>query len=175
MNEPVIFTMSRQFGTNGREIGRQLAKHLGIAYYDKEIMHDIANQMQMDASFFEEDNRNDDGFFSISNRNFALANMTEISLNSQLFEKSSELIKDIATKESAIIVGRCSDYILREQSNVIRVFFYSDIETRIQVAIQNHGIKAKKLVNMLRCKIKKGRDFMNSIPNKLGVILLTTI
>lgn len=52
MNEPVIFTMSRQFGTNGREIGRQLAKHLGIAYYDKEIMHDIANQMQMDASFF---------------------------------------------------------------------------------------------------------------------------
>lgn len=81
--------------------------------------------------------------------------MTEISLNSQLFEKSSELIKDIATKESAIIVGRCSDYILREQSNVIRVFFYSDIETRIQVAIQNHGIKAKKLVNMLRCKIKK--------------------
>ena len=76
MNEPVIFTMSRQFGTNGREIGRQLAKHLGIAYYDKEIMHDIASQMQMDASFFEEDNRNDDGFFSISNRNFALANMT---------------------------------------------------------------------------------------------------
>ena len=70
--------------------------------------------------------------------------MTEISLNSQLFEKSSELIKDIATKESAIIVGRCSDYILREQSNVIRVFFYSDIETRIQVAIHNHGIKAKK-------------------------------
>lgn len=53
MNEPVIFTMSRQFGTNGREIGRQLAKHLGIAYYDKEIMHDIANQMQMDASFLK--------------------------------------------------------------------------------------------------------------------------
>ena len=159
MNEPVIFTMSRQFGTNGREIGRQLAKHLGIAYYDKEIMHDIANQMQMDASFFEEDNRNDNGFFSISNRNFALANMTEISLNSQLFEKSSELIKDIATKESAIIVGRCSDYILREQSNVIRVFFYSDIETRIQVAIHNHGIKAKKARKYVEMQDQKRSGF----------------
>ena len=77
----------------------------------------------------------------------------------KFYADNDELIKDIATKESVIIVGRCSDYILREQSNVIRVFFYSDIETRIQVAIQNHGIKAKKARKYVEMQDQKRSGF----------------
>ena len=71
-NKHVMITVSRQFGTNGREIGRVLAEYLDIGYYNKEIMAQIANDMQIDPSFFEDSNLNDAGFFSLSKRTFTL-------------------------------------------------------------------------------------------------------
>lgn len=159
MTKPITITISRQFGTNGKEIGQIVAKKLDITYYDKEIMYQIAKDMDMDPSFFDEENKNDAGFFSISNRNFALTNMTELSLNSQLYNKSSEWIQSIADKESAVIIGRCGNYILKEKKNVIRVFCYCDLETRIKVAIEKHGLKGRKVKKFVETQDQRRSGF----------------
>ncbi len=159
MTKAITITISRQFGTNGREIGRILSQKLNIAYYDKEIMYKIAKDLNMDPSFFEEENKNDAGFYSISNRNFALANMTELSLNSQLYNKSSEWIQSIAKKESSVIIGRCSDYILKDMENVIRIFCYCDLETRIKVAMQDYGLKGRKIRKFVETQDQRRKGF----------------
>lgn len=144
MNDHVIITISRQFGSNGREIGRLLAEYLDIGYYNKEIMKHIAQQIGITPDFFEEDNRNELGFFSLSNRNRSLANMTELSLNAQVYDKACELIQAISEMESAVIVGRCADYILKDDPNCIRIYIYSDIEERIQRSIREYNVPVKK-------------------------------
>lgn len=68
MKKTITITISRQFGSNGREIGRKLAEYLDIGYYNKEIMEKIAKDMGVSSDFFNEDNQNEDGLYSISNR-----------------------------------------------------------------------------------------------------------
>mgnify|MGYP003380276271 CR=1 FL=1 len=79
MNKNVIITISRQFGSNGREIGRQLAEYLDIGYYNKEIMEVIANDFGIDPDFFREENRNEQGLFSVAGRH-KLSAITELSV-----------------------------------------------------------------------------------------------
>lgn len=147
MQKPVIITISRQYGSNGKEIGRKLAEYLDIGYYNKEIMEMIATELGIQPDFFRDENRNDSGLFSV--RAGKMSAFTELSVNSQIYERASELIEGISKRESAVIVGRCADYILKESDNVITVFFYSDIEDRIRWSIQEYKVpskKAKKIV-----------------------------
>ncbi|MDX8418237.1 AAA family ATPase [Absicoccus intestinalis] len=162
----VMITISRQFGTNGREIGRVLAEYLDIGYYNKELMAQIANDMKIDPSFFEENNLNDAGFFRLSKRTFTLSTMAEISVNSELYEKSCELIQGIAQRESAVIVGRCADYILRDHPNVIRVFCYSDRDTRIKVAMNAYGVPFKKVDKFVDLQDQKRSGFYEFYTNQ---------
>lgn len=143
MDKNVIITISRQFGSNGREIGRQLAEYLDIGYYNKEIMEMIANDFGINPDFFREENRNEQGLFSISGRH-TLSAITELSVNSEVYEKASELIQGISQRESAVIVGRCADYILKDHPNTIKLFIYSDLETRINWSIHEYKVPARK-------------------------------
>ena len=143
-----IITISRQFGSNGREIGRLLAEYLDIGYYNKEIMEVIAKDFGIDPDFFREENRNEDGMYSIAGRH-TLSKITELSVNSEVYEKACDLIQGISQRESAVIVGRCADYILRDNPNTIKVFIYSDIEDRIHWSIKEYSVperKARKIV-----------------------------
>ena len=97
MNKNVIITISRQFGSNGREIGRQLAEYLDIGYYNKEIMEVIANDFGIDPDFFREENRNEQGLFSVAGRH-KLSAITELSVNSEVYEKACDLIQGIISK-----------------------------------------------------------------------------
>ena len=112
MKKTITITISRQFGSNGREIGRKLAEYLDIGYYNKEIMEKIAKDMGVSSDFFNEDNQNEDGLYSISNRKLrSFGSIAELSVNSQVFERATDLICGIAQRESSVIVGRCADYI----------------------------------------------------------------
>lgn len=143
MEKNVIITISRQFGSNGREIGRRLAEYLDIGYYNKEIMAVIAKDLGIDADFFREENRNAQGLYSLPGRN-KLSTITELSVNSEVYEKASQLIKGIASRESAVIVGRCADYILKEHTPKIRIFCYSNIEDRLAWSIQEYQVPSRK-------------------------------
>ena len=158
MNKNVIITISRQFGSNGREIGRQLAEYLDIGYYNKEIMEMIANDFGIDPDFFREENRNEQGLFSVAGRH-KLSAITELSVNSEVYEKACELIQGISQRESAVIVGRCADYILKDHPNTIKLFIYSDLETRINWSISEYKVPARKARKFVHDKDERRAGF----------------
>ena len=158
MNKNVIITISRQFGSNGREIGRQLAEYLDIGYYNKEIMELIANDFGIDPDFFREENRNEQGLFSVAGRH-KLSAITELSVNSEVYEKACELIQGISQRESAVIVGRCADYILKDHPNTIKLFIYSDLETRINWSISEYKVPARKARKFVHDKDERRAGF----------------
>ena len=158
MNKHVIITISRQFGSNGREIGRQLAEYLDIGYYNKEIMELIANDFGINPDFFREENRNEQGLFSVAGRH-KISAITELSVNSEVYEKACELIQGISQRESAVIVGRCADYILKDHPNTIKLFIYSDLETRINWSISEYKVPAREARKFVHDKDERRAGF----------------
>ena len=158
MNKHVIITISRQFGSNGREIGRQLAEYLDIGYYNKEILELIANDFGINPDFFREENRNEQGLFSVAGSH-KISAITELSINSEVYEKACELIQGISQRESAVIVGRCADYILKDHPNTIKLFIYSDLETRINWSISEYKVPARKARKFVHDKDERRAGF----------------
>lgn len=160
MKKTITITISRQFGSNGREIGRKLAEYLDIGYYNKEIMEKIAKDMGVSSDFFNEDNQNEDGLYSISNRKLrSFGSIAELSVNSQVFERATDLISGIAQRESSVIVGRCADYILKDNPDTISVFCFSDLEERIRFSINEYDVPAKQAKKIVQEKDMKRARF----------------
>lgn len=152
MRKNVVITISRQYGSNGQEIGRKLAETLNISYYNKEIMTQIARDMGLETDFFSDNNE----MMSFESRGmFGMKNIMELSVNSKVQEKAKEFIQSIANKESAVIVGRCADYFLKEYDNVISIFFYSDIEQRVKWSIQEYSVPIKQAKKIIEQKDKQ--------------------
>ena len=160
MKKTITITISRQFGSNGREIGRKLAEYLDIGYYNKEIMEKIAKDMGVSSDFFNEDNQNEDGLYSISNRKLrSFGSIAELSVNSQVFERATDLICGIAQRESSVVVGRCADYILKDNPDTISVFCFSDLEERIRFSINEYDVPAKQAKKIVQEKDMKSARF----------------
>lgn len=160
MKKTITITISRQFGSNGREIGRKLAEYLDIGYYNKEIMEKIAKDMGVSTDFFNEDNQNEDGLYSISNRKLrSFGSIAELSVNSQVFERATDLICGIAQRESSVIVGRCADFILKDNPDTISVFCFSDLEDRIRFSINEYNVPVKQAKKIVQEKDKKRARF----------------
>lgn len=170
MKKTITITISRQFGSNGREIGRKLAEYLDIGYYNKEIMERIAKDMGVSSDFFNEDNQNEDGLYSVSNRKLMrFASIAELSVNSEVFERATELIRGIAQRESSVIVGRCADYILKDEPNTISVFCFSDIEERIRFSIKEYNVPVKQAKKIVQDKdLKRSRFYEFHTNQKWG-------
>ena len=150
MKKTITITISRQFGSNGREIGRKLAEYLDIGYYNKEIMEKIAKDMGVSSDFFNEDNQNEDGLYSISNRKLrSFGSIAELSVNSQVFERATDLICGIAQRESSVIVGRCADYVLQDRKDVLNVFVYASIANRIERITKLYGDKVSNVKSFI--------------------------
>ena len=109
MSRKIIITISRQYGSAGRIIGQRLAKELGIAFYDREFLEDITKKLGVSGDFFRDDNRGEDGMYEVSRtRMNPLATVTSLSVNLEVYESAASLIRSIAQRESAVIVGRCA-------------------------------------------------------------------
>ena len=157
MEKNVIITISRQFGSNGREIARKLAEYLDISYYNKEILERIAVNMGVCADFFKDQNQDANGLFTIESKGLlGLRNITELSVNSQIYDMASDFIQKISQREDAVIVGRCADYILKDNPDVIRLFFYAPLEDCIRRVVDQNGISAKEAEKKI-AKIDKYR------------------
>ena len=142
------------------KFGRKLAEYLDIGYYNKEIMEKIAKDMGVSSDFFNEDNQNEDGLYSISNRKLrSFGSIAELSVNSQIFERATDLICGIAQRESSVIVGRCADYILKDNPDTISVFCFSDLEERIRFSINEYDVPAKQAKKIVQEKDMKRARF----------------
>ena len=127
---------------------------------NKEIMEKIAKDMGVSSDFFNEDNQNEDGLYSISNRKLrSFGSIAELSVNSQVFERATDLICGIAQRESSVIVGRCADYILKDNPDTISVFCFSDLEERIRFSINEYDVPAKKAKKIVQEKDMKRARF----------------
>ncbi|MCR1961102.1 cytidylate kinase-like family protein [Thomasclavelia cocleata] len=127
-----IITISREFGSGGREIAQELAKTLNIPYYDKEILKQIAEHTKLAENYVEKIMETPMYFpFPIlSAHSFSIPNHT-LEQQNTIYTVQHKIIRQLAEKSSCIIVGRCSDYILNDM-NPLKVFIYADIEYKIK-------------------------------------------
>ena len=144
-----IITISREFGSGGRFIGEEVAKKLGIAYYDKDIIDQIAEQSGLSPKYIQEN-------AELSPKKGVLAyaflgrDITGKSLEDIIYELQRKIILEIAEKESCVIIGRNADFILRDRNDVTNVFIHGNIKKRIQRISKLYNIAeadAEKLIN----------------------------
>ena len=156
MKDKIIITIGRQFGSGGREVGQKLAKALGISYYDKELMTLAANESGLSEDCFKgADEQTSDLFSFAFPVGYNMLGMisssyynTDYLSNDKLFQYQSDAIRHVAEKESCVIVGRCADYILRDNPNCLSFFVHNKYENRISRVIEmlqtdRAGAKAK--------------------------------
>lgn len=150
MSEKRIVTISRQFGSGGREVGKKLADHLHIPFYDKELIELAAKESGIDPELFEEDQgKIGKGFQLLNTIGFSLGSpitgISEMSLSDRMFLIQTEIIEQLAEKESCVLVGRCADYILADRDDVINIFIHADMTDRIQRAETDYAIKERNM------------------------------
>ena len=147
MEQKYCITIARQFGSLGRQIGKQLAKELDIAYYDRELLEHAAESMGLPVSSLAD---LDDKMSGTFQKMLYALGISSSATQSKLFEVQKTMILDAANKSSCVIVGRCADYILKNFPNVLNVFVYADYEQRLSNCISDLHLypeEAKHLMN----------------------------
>ena len=156
MDNKIILTIGRQFGSGGREIGQRLAKELGIGYYDKELITVAARESGLCEDVFEKaDERASSGLsyaFTMGYSSFMGGMFTpynDILSNDGLFKIQSDAIRKLAETESCVLVGRCADYILRDNPACLSFFIHSSVESRVQKTVERHGVTVEEAKNAI--------------------------
>ena len=143
-----IITISREFGSGGRFIGEEVAKKLGIAYYDKNIINEIAEKSGLSPEYIQENAELSPkkGLFA-----YALAgrDITGKSVEDMVYEAQRKVILDLAEKESCVIIGRNADYILKDRDDVLNVFIHGNMPEKTQRIIRLYNVDEKKAVKMM--------------------------
>ncbi len=157
-----VITISRQYGSGGRFIAKKLAEKLGIPYYDNELISLAAKESGYSEAIFEKAEQLSTHSFLYSLSMFGSPDgIYGLPLADKVFLAQTDIIKKCAEKGPCVIVGRCSDYVLKEYDNVINFFIYSDSESKINRAVKYYGINKEKAASELRNKDKKRAAYYN--------------
>ena len=159
-----IITISRQNGSGGRYIGERLAKELGITCYDEKLMDMVAKESGFALDFVEEKGERITGslLFNIASSLTYANNVftgNGVSLQDEIYFIQNRIIKDIAEKESCVIVGRCADYILKDREDCLNVFIYADAEDREKRIIERYGENDKPVRKRIADKDSRRRTY----------------
>ena len=143
-----IITNSREFGSGGRFIGEEVAKKLGIAYYDKNIINEIAEKSGLSPEYIQENAELSPkkGLFAYA---FAGRDITGKSVEDMVYEAQRKVILELADKESCVIIGRNADYILKDRDDVLNVFIHGDTPEKIQRITRLYNVEEQKAVKMM--------------------------
>ena len=143
-----IITISREFGSGGRFIGEEVAKKLGIAYYDKNIINEIAEKSGLSPEYIQENAELSPkkGLFAYA---FAGRDVTGKSVEDLVYEAQRKVILELAEKESCVIIGRNADYILKDRDDVLNVFIHGDTPEKIQRITRLYNVEEQKVVKMM--------------------------
>lgn len=157
-----IITISRQYGSGGREIGAKLAASFGIPFYDNELITRAAKESgYAEAAFHNAETKATNSFlYSIAMGMSAYGNQeigfSHLSLDDRIYLAQSDIIRKVAEEGPCVIVGRCADYVLKDMENVIHVFVHADMEFRKDRAIQMDHLDPNKAEDTI-LKIDKRR------------------
>ena len=143
-----IITISREFGSGGRFIGEEVAKKLGIAYYDKNIINEIAEKSGLSPEYIQENAELSPkkGLFAYA---FAGRDVTGKSVEDLVYEAQRKVILELAEKESCVIIGRNADYILKDRDDVLNVFIHGGTPEKIQRITRLYNVEEQKAVKMM--------------------------
>ena len=143
-----IITISREFGSGGRFIGEEVAKKLGIAYYDKNIIIDIAEKSGLSPECVQENAELSPkkGLFAYA---FAGRDITGKSVEDMVYEAQRKVILELARKEPCVIIGRNADYILKDRDDALNVFIHGDMLEKIQRISQLYRVTEQEAVKMM--------------------------
>ena len=168
-----IYTIGREFGSGGREVGEKLAAKLGIKLYDKELLQQAAKDSGFCEEIFENHDEKPTNSFlyslvmdTYSVSGYSAAPFLDMPLNHKVFLAQFETIKKIAEKESCVIVGRCADYALSDNPNCINVFIHADLDVRIKNVSRNLNITENKARDIINKTDKQRASYYNYYTSK---------
>ena len=155
-----IITISREFGSGGRFIGEEVARKLGIAYYDKNIISQIAEKSGLSPEYIQENAELSPkkGLFA-----YALAgrDITGKSVEDMVYEAQRNIILELAEKEPCVIIGRNADYILKDRDDVLNVFIHGNMPEKIQRITDLYNVEKQKAVKMMEDTDKRRKTNYN--------------
>lgn len=155
-----IITISREFGSGGRFIGEEVAKKLGIAYYDKEMIGQIAEQAGVSSEYVRENAELSPkkGWFAYA---FSGRDITGKSVEDMVYEAQRKVIMEIAEKENCVIIGRNADFILKDRKDVLNVFIHGSIPEKVRRICSLYNVTEVDAIKMINDIDKRRRTNYN--------------
>mgnify|MGYP000096367366 FL=1 len=140
-----VILIGRQFGSGGHDIGKALAEKLGYAFYDQEIIEMTAGTTGYTPEFIQknEEMMTSSFLYDLVNQMYMYAQADEEAPKDKIYEAESKVVKELAEKGNCVIVGRCSDYVLRDNRNCLRVFFSAPMENRMKRVMERRHLSEK--------------------------------
>lgn len=174
MKMPLIITIGREYGSGGRQIGELVAKKLGISFYDKKLITMAAEKSGLSQEFIElNEQRERGGLFTRMANSAVYANgffaAPYIPLTESIFISQSQVIRDIASRESAVIVGRCADYVLAGRENTINIFIHAPMDARVARIMRLYELsEADALKTIATSDKERGNHYFRYTDQKWG-------
>ncbi|MGN1183686.1 MAG: AAA family ATPase [Oliverpabstia sp.] len=149
--EKFVVTITRQFGSLGRPVAKRMSEILGIEYYDRDIVDQAAKKLKLPVSVInqEEEKAAKPEISPFSRMMFPLGKGTS-STQDSIFEAQKNIIEFLAEKNSCIIVGRCSDFILGDEKNSMHIYIYASYEARLKHCIEDLGMEEAEARRMIK-------------------------
>lgn len=157
----LVITIARGYGSGGRTMGRMLAEELGIKYYDRELLRMASDKSGINESLFgAADEKVKASLFRIAKQVYKgetiAPDSDDFVSNDNLFNLQAEVIKELAIEEDCVIIGRCADYVLKDNPNVISLYCYAPLEDCIKREKKRSGADDKEIIKKIH-KIDKNR------------------
>lgn len=157
-----IITISREFGSGGRTIGKIISEKLGIAYYDKELVKQVAVETGFHENFVEQAGEHapaKNAFAYVFSPRGSHDIMNGMSVDDFLWSIQYKIITELAEKEPCVIVGRCADYILKDRSDCLNVFIHAEISKRADRVVRLYGETEENIQKRITDKDKKRKVY----------------
>ena len=163
MAETMIITIGRQFGSGGHQVGRKLAKELGLKIYDKELLKLVAEESGICEKVLEnyDEKPTSSLMYSIVMDVYPSMNYVGTTLNQQIYQAQYDAIRRLGERESCVIVGRGADYILRDCKDLTSVFVHAPLDFRVKRVAEFEHITEAKARDMVIKADKKRASFYN--------------
>ena len=161
VDKHVIITVSREYASGGRYVGKLVAEKLGIKIYDKEFIIKVAEETGLSQEYIESNEQKRDALAALNSGYYAGINNSD-----ELFIKESELIKEVAEKESCVIVGRCADYALEDNPYAVSVFIKASLDERVQRIKRIYELNDSKAADLIQKTDKRRASYYNYYSSK---------
>ena len=168
MSKKIIITIARQYGSGGREIGEKVAKLLDIPLYDRELIADAAAKGNLNEEVIKhsEESAANSLLYTLAMGSNVLGTTMhfgyKMPLNDKLFILQYEIVKEYASRGSCVVIGRCADYVLRDEPNILRLFIYGDLDHRTaRIQSRHPELKSAQIVDVINKTDKRRSSYYN--------------